>query len=306
MTVDNPLRLGFCLPTFGKAANEVGGIATYAVEAEKLGAASLWVGDRLLTPVDPLVGYTPDSTDIPIEFRSAADPLAALTIAAAVTNTPLLGSSTINAPWYSPALLARALTSIDIASNGRLIAGFGIGWSPEEYQAAGVPFEGRGGRLEELLDVLETWWTANPVAHEGPFTTIAASHVEAKPVQRPRPPIYLGAFGSPALRRIGRRADGWLPVVWAPEAFPATQLADSWAVIERAAVAAGRDPEKIGKILRINVAAGASVETVAAVALETVELVRPEQTLIDFMFVADSVDHTLDLTGRVLELVAAG
>jgi probable F420-dependent oxidoreductase len=300
------MRLGFSLPMFGSAANEVDGIARFAADVEKLGATSLWVGDRLLAAVDPIVGYGRGSNSIPVELRAAADPLTALAVAAAVTSEARLGSSTINAPWYSPTLLARALASIDVASGGRLIPGFGIGWSPEEYQAAGVPFDGRGARLDELLDVLEAWWTANPVAHEGPLFAIPASHVELKPVQRPRPPIYLGGFGPRALRRIGERADGWLPAWSVPEAFPARHLAEGWSVIRRAAEEAGRDPGRLGSILRVNVAAGTPVETVAEEVKKIGSTVPADETFVDFTYLASTVDHAIDLAGRVLELVAAG
>ncbi|WP_244372124.1 TIGR03619 family F420-dependent LLM class oxidoreductase [Streptomyces griseorubiginosus] len=300
------MRLGFSLPTFGPAAKEMNGIARFAADAEKLGATSLWVGDRLLTPVDPTVGYTPDSPAIPDEFRVAADPLTALALAAAVTGEVRLGSSGINAPWYSPALLARALTSVDVASGGRLTAGFGSGWSPEEYEAAGVPFAGRGARLDEFLDVLLAWWTAGPVEHRGPLFTIPAGHVDLKPVQRPHPPIYLGAFGRRALRRIGERADGWMPVWWAPEAFPAARLTEGWATIRRAAEEAGRDPDSIGSILRVNVAAGTPVSVVAEEVRKIGSVLPAEDLFVDFTFVARSVDHTIDLAGRLLELVSAG
>ncbi|MFF7360387.1 TIGR03619 family F420-dependent LLM class oxidoreductase [Streptomyces sp. NPDC008125] len=299
------MRLGFGLPTFGPAANEVNGIARFAADAEKIGATSLWVGDRLLTPVDPVVGYSPGSTAIPEEFRVAADPLTALAVAAAVTAEVRLGSSGINAPWYPPALLARALASIDVASGGRLVAGFGSGWSPEEYEAAGVPFEGRGARLDELLDVLVAWWTTNPVSHRGPLFTIPAGHVELKPVQRPRPPIYLGAFGPRALRRVGERADGWMPVWWAPEAFPLAQLTQGWATVREAAEKAGRDPAAISMILRVNVAAGTPVEVVAEEVLKARSVLPAEEAFVDFTFAASSVGHTLDLAGDLLDLVAA-
>ncbi|PAZ14788.1 LLM class F420-dependent oxidoreductase [Streptomyces sp. SA15] len=300
------MRLGFGLPTFGPAANEVNGIARFAADAEKLGATSLWVGDRLLTAVDPTVGYSPGSLAIPDEFRVAADPLTALAIAAAVTGEVRLGSSGINAPWYPPALLARALASLDVASGGRLIAGFGSGWSPEEYQAAGVPFDGRGARLDELLDVLVAWWTANPVQHQGPLFTIPAGHVELKPVQRPHPPIFLGAFGRRALRRIGQRADGWMPVWWAPEAFPAAQLTEGWATVRQAAEEAGRDPDGIGVILRVNVAAGTPVTVVAEEVMKMRSVLPADEVFVDFTFVAGTVDHTIDLAGRLLDRVSAG
>lgn len=300
------MRLGFTLPTFGPAANEANGIATFAVAAEELGATSLWVGDRLLAAVDPLVGYAAGSTAIPVEFRAAADPLTALAVAAAVTSETMLGSSVINAPWYSPALLARALASIDVASGGRLIPGFGTNWSPEEYQAAGVPFSGRGARLEELLDVIETWWTASPVSHEGPLVTIPASHAEHKPLQRPRPPVYLGAFGPRALSRVGRRADGWLPVWWVPEAFPASRLAEGWSLIQRAAEQAGRDPGTVRSILRVNVAAGTPAATVAEEVKKIAAAVPADDVFVDFTFVTSSVQQNIDMAGLVLQHAAAG
>ncbi|HET6504740.1 MAG TPA: TIGR03619 family F420-dependent LLM class oxidoreductase [Amycolatopsis sp.] len=299
------MGLGFSVPMFGAAANEPDGIARFAADVEKLGATSLWVGDRLLAAVDPTVGYGTSST-IPVEFRSAADPLTALAVAAAVTSEVRLGSSTINAPWYSPTLLARTLTSIDVASGGRLVPGFGIGWSPEEYQAAGVPFDGRGARLDELLDVLEAWWTADPVVHQGPLFSIPASHVELKPVQRPRPPIYLGAFGPRALRRVGERADGWLPAWSVPEVFPAGRLAEAWSVIRRAAEEAGRDPDRLGMMLRVNVAAGTPVETVAEAVKKISATLPAAETFVDFTYLADTVEHATELAGRILELVAAG
>ncbi|MEU6511209.1 TIGR03619 family F420-dependent LLM class oxidoreductase [Streptomyces sp. NPDC046942] len=299
------MHVGFSIPTFGSAANEVNGVARFAAEVEKLGATSLWVGDRLLAPVAPAVGYA-GSQNVPVEFRTSADPLTSLAVAAAVTTQVRLGSSVINAPWYPPTLLARTLASIDVASGGRLIAGFGTGWSPEEYQAVGVPFKGLGSRLDEVLDVLEAWWMASPVAHHGPLFTIPASHVELKPVQRPRPPIYLGAAGPRALRRVGRRADGWLPAWWVQEALPGTPFAEGWSVIRRAAEEADRDPDRLGSILRVGVVAGTPVETVAVEVKKIGSTMPVDEMFIDFTYPATSVDHAVDLAGRVLELVAAG
>ncbi|MER7930615.1 TIGR03619 family F420-dependent LLM class oxidoreductase [Streptomyces sp. NPDC096057] len=300
------MRLGFSLPTLGSAASEVNGIARFAAEAKKLGATSLWVSDRLLAAVDPIVGYQPGSKAVPAEFRVAADSLTALAIAATVTSEVRLGTHVMTGPWHAPALLARTLTTIDVASGGRLTAGFGTSWSPEEYQAAGVPFEERGTRLDELLDVLEAWWTANPVAHKGTYYTIPASHVQLKPVQRPRPPIYLGGFTPRALRRVGKRADGWMPIWLVPEVFPASQVTDGWSVVRREAEEAGRDPDKLGLVLRVNVSPGTSIEAVAEGLKKVSAVVPAEETLLDFTYAATTVDQCIDLAGRALELVAAG
>jgi alkanesulfonate monooxygenase SsuD/methylene tetrahydromethanopterin reductase-like flavin-dependent oxidoreductase (luciferase family) len=159
--------LGFAVPQFGESAHlDVGELARFASTAEQLGADSLWVGDRLLPAVNPSVGY-PGQDTIPEQFRTNLDPFIALTVAATATTTAQLGCSVFVAPWYPPVQLARQLTSIDVISGGRLLPGFGIGWSPEEYQSAGAPFRRRGAQLDELLDALVALWTATPVRHEG-------------------------------------------------------------------------------------------------------------------------------------------
>jgi hypothetical protein len=108
------MRTGFALPQFGpSAAASPGGVARFAREAEALGAASLWAADRLLVPVRPSVGYG-GTAAIPARFRSALDPFLVLATAAAVTTRPLLGFSVLNAPFYSPVLLARQLTTLDV------------------------------------------------------------------------------------------------------------------------------------------------------------------------------------------------
>ncbi|MEV6828260.1 TIGR03619 family F420-dependent LLM class oxidoreductase [Amycolatopsis sp. NPDC051102] len=297
------MPLGFSLPTFGKAAATPGGIAHYAREAERAGAAGLWVGDRLLSPVAPVVPY-PGYDTMPEEFHTAQDPFTALAIAAAVTETAVLGSSTINATQYQPANLARLLTSIDVASNGRLLPGFGIGWSPDEYTAVGVPMGERGKRLDDLLDLLETWWTEDIVSHEGVGYTIPESHVGLKPARKP--PVYLAGFGGKALQRVARRADGWLPAWSIPEAFPADVITSTLAKLRAEAEEAGRDPQALGVALRVNPAPGTDLETIAGSVAGIVELVAPDHTFVDLTYLAGSVEELLDLTGRLLELTAKG
>jgi alkanesulfonate monooxygenase SsuD/methylene tetrahydromethanopterin reductase-like flavin-dependent oxidoreductase (luciferase family) len=125
---------------------------------------------------------------IPWQLRTMLDPFVALSVAASVTERVLLGTSTRVAPWYSPLLLARSLTGVDVVSGGRLITGLGTGWSPEEYQGVGVPWQERGARLDECLDVLEAVWTIEPVArHEGRHYTFPAAHIGPSRSSAPGP-----------------------------------------------------------------------------------------------------------------------
>lgn len=185
---------------------------------------------------------------MPVEMAHVIDPLAALAYAAAVTERISLGTSVLCAPFYAPAVLARALTGIDVLSGGRLQVGLGQGWSPEELAATGSSMGERGARLEELLDVLDAWWGADPVTHAGPTTTIAPSARGLKPSRRPRPPILLAAYSPAGLDRVARRADGWNPA-----GIPVELLAPMFAGVRDLAASHGRDPDALRLVVRANI-----------------------------------------------------
>ncbi|WP_410606980.1 TIGR03619 family F420-dependent LLM class oxidoreductase [Amycolatopsis sp. lyj-109] len=294
-----PIRLGLALPQYGALADPAA-VAHFATAAEDLGFTSLWVGDRILTPLAPSDLYPGGGTPehpYPKEFETFADPFTTLATAAAVTRTARLGMSALTGPVYSPVLLARALTSLDLASSGRLDVGIGLGWLREEYFAAGVPWAGRGKRLEDLLDALDALWTGDPVEHEGPQWRIAPSTVGLRPAQEPRPPVLLGGFSPPALARVGRRADGWL-AGWMPKQY----LADLWSVALEAAAKAGRDADALRRVLRINPRPGTAVETAADVlpCLDVARELGITEVLVDLHYVAKNVGHALDLAGELI------
>jgi probable F420-dependent oxidoreductase len=295
------MRVGFCLPQFGAQAHQAGQLTWFAAEAERLGAHSLWVGDRLMAPVDPVVGYS-GTAAIPEQFRSVLDPFAVLTMAATATSSARLGSSVINLPWYPPVMAARSLTTIDVVSGGRLLAGFGIGWSPDEYQAANVPWRGRGARLEESLDALEAIWGPGPAAYAGAAWTMPASHLDLRPVQQPHPPIYLGGLSGAALARVGRRADGWLPAVRLPGFAEPGLLLRQREVIARAAAESGRDAGQIATALRINAHAGVAAEDIVATMSQIEQATGIDHMFVDLMYLAAGVPELLDLAARILEL----
>ncbi|MCW2943871.1 MAG: Hydride transferase 1 [Actinoallomurus sp.] len=298
------MRVGLAVSQYGSFARR-DAVTEVARGAEDLGFDSLWTGDRILDPVSPRDRY-PGSADgrMPPEFRTFLDPLTVLTLAAAVTERVRLGTSTLNAPWYSPVLLARTLTTLDVLSEGRLDVGFGAGWSSDEYEAVNVPWRGRGARLEHVIDVLERIWTTDPVEHRDPYASIPASHIEPKPVQRPRPPIYLGGFSAGALDRIGRRADGWLA---SGVALPLlTQL---WHRVRRAAEGSGRDPGALRMIVRINamitekpadaerVPREGTIDQVAEYSLAAADA-GADEVFVDLQQTTSSVDRMLDLAGQ--------
>ena len=239
------MRLGFILPHIGPWASP-DALTRVATQAEAVGFDSLWVTDRSLVPLEPMTPYP--LGDLPDVYKNVLDPIEALTFVAGQTSRVLLGTAVLNLPWYSPVLLSRRLATLDVLSNGRLRLGFGQGWSRDEYVAAGTPWENRGKRFEEALQALKTIWATDPVEFEGEFYSIPRSFIGPKPVQKPHPPIYVGAYAPAALTRTARFADGWLTV-----GMPLAMTGEIFTSIQQQAAEAGRDPGEVELIVRGNV-----------------------------------------------------
>ena len=297
------MKVGFTLPQFGSAAREARDVARFAREVERLGADGLWVGDRLIDPVDPEVGYA-GGDSIPDVFRSAADPFALMSVAAAATERVDIGANVLVAPWYAPAVLARTLTTIDQISGGRLLPGLGTGWSPEEYVAAGVPKSERGARLDECLDALNALWTQNPAEYHGQHWTVPASHVDFKPVQRPGPPVCLAGFAPVAMRRVAHRADGWLPA-HVPEsgAFDPAAVDEPMGRIREMAAEAGRDPQALRAVLRVYPMSPDSLDGVVDTIRRAEDSTSVDHVFVETMNLAETADQGLETAENVLRKV---
>jgi probable F420-dependent oxidoreductase len=235
VTGDLPL-LGFGLPVSGRWATP-DTIRRTARRAEALGYASLWTFQRVLYPVASGLG---------LSHQSVLDPVVPLAYVAGHTDRIRLGTATICAPFTAPAVLAKTLTSLDVLSDGRLIAGLGMGWLPQEYAAAGVPYERRGERMDEYLRCLEALWTQDPVEFAGAFYTVPRSHAGPPPVQRPHPPVLVGGSAAPALRRAGRLAQGWI----CSSQQDLTNLGPAIETVRDGAREAGRDTEAVRIVVR--------------------------------------------------------
>jgi probable F420-dependent oxidoreductase len=158
------------------------------------------------------------------------DPLAISAYVAGVTERARIGLAVVNLPFYAPLVLAKALTSIDVLSSGRLDVGLGLGWNPDEFRAAGVPMERRGARAEDFVQALRAAWADDPVEHKGEFYEIPHASVQPKPAQRPGPPLLFGGSAEPSLRRAGRLGDGWI----SSSGFPAARMPDAVATLRTA------------------------------------------------------------------------
>jgi probable F420-dependent oxidoreductase len=230
------MKIGFGIPVSGSWATP-DNVTHIAQRAEQLGYHSLWTYQRLLSPVDAAWGDM---------YRSVMDPVVALAYVAAHTARIRLGVAVINMPFIAPVVVAKQLATLDIVSGGRVDAGFGNGWSDEEFAATGASKQGQGRRADEFLSLLRTLWTDEIVEHAGEFYQVPRMRLDPKPVQRPHPPILLGAVARPALQRAGRLCDGWV----SRSRADLRTIGESVAVIRDAAEQAGRDPSALRFVCR--------------------------------------------------------
>jgi len=192
------MKFGMHLPQAGPAASATA-IRAVAKQAEDLGFADVWVSDHLAVPKD--AAYPPSAYML--------DPLVALTWAAATTERVGLGTTVLVLPLRPPVLLAKMLGSLDVMSEGRVIVGAAGGWLKEEFDALGVPFEERGVRTDETIDIMRRCWTEDPINAFAPKTGAKLVDMRAKPQPAGKIPIWIGGHSEPAFRRAVETGDGW-------------------------------------------------------------------------------------------------
>lgn len=235
------MEITVALPHTGKTASPEN-ISRVAQEAERMGCATVWVLERLLRPTG---GGMSD------HYATVYDPLETLAYVAAKTERVKLGTSIMDALFHVPATLARRFATLDRLSEGRVIAGLGQGYAPEEFAAANVPMSRRGAGFEEFIRAMRAAWDADPVSFSGRFYNIPEAEINPKPLQEGGPPIVIAAMKAVAVERAGRLGFGVNP------------LAPSWEALETAlncfrdaARNAGHDPEGLPIIVRTNTAVG--------------------------------------------------
>ena len=240
------MKVGITLPQAGHQATREN-VIHIAQNAQSEGFDSLWVFERLLWPINPQTPYpaTPDGS-LPNEYQIILDPLETLTYVAAKTNKIALGTSVMDILFHSPVILARRFATLDLLSEGRAIAGLGIGWSKDEYQASNIPFKDKGERANEFLQVLKRIWTDDVVEFKGKYYNIPASKIGPKPVQKPHPPIYMGGFSPNTYSRIvNYDTNGWLGLIGGPLEY----LDNIIKTIQNIANQANKDPNSFRLIL---------------------------------------------------------
>lgn len=182
------------------------------------------------------LGITPPYTHVS-QFH---EPFVLFGYLGAVTAKLEFATGILILPQRQTALVAKQAAEVDVLTGGRLRLGVGIGWNPVEYEALGQDFHTRGQRIEEQVALLRQLWTKELVDFNGKYHTVQRAGLNPLPIQRPIP-IWMGGMAGPALKRIARTADGWIP-----EIRPGPEAAEVVARMREYIRAAGRRVEDVG------------------------------------------------------------
>jgi alkanesulfonate monooxygenase SsuD/methylene tetrahydromethanopterin reductase-like flavin-dependent oxidoreductase (luciferase family) len=287
--MDNDIRLGVLVPIAQAqwgAGTDPRQLIDFAVRAEELGYSSLWVNDFLLTP--------------------RIEALTMLAAAAPVTSSITLGTAALLPVLRRPVQAAQTLASIDLLSGGRLVlavgAAYGGRFGVPQHELSGVPWERRFTRLDETVALWRQLWTSpDAKSFHGELLHFDDLPPMTIPYTGGGPPVWLGGGSPSALRRVGRKYDGWLP--YPPE--PAT-YAEGLVAVSAAATDAGRSAAEITPALFVSIAITDSVRSGRAALEEFSQAsygLPLEQLETIQAVVAGPAEH---VAARLREYVAAG
>jgi probable F420-dependent oxidoreductase len=204
------IALGLLPPYRLDVASDPAWMTAFARHADDVGFESLLAVEHVAVPVGYESRYPySDTGKMPLpEACELPDPLDLLAWLAARTERLRLGTGILVLPEHHPLQLAKRCATIDRLSGGRLFLGVGVGWMREEFQLLEQPFEQRGPRTDEMIEVLRKLWGGGMVEHHGRFYDFP--RLQMSPAPRAPIPILIGGVSDAALRRAGRIGDGWI------------------------------------------------------------------------------------------------
>jgi len=212
-----------------------------ASTAETLGFDSIWYAEHPILPVDTTSPW-PGSSDgkIPWTYAHFADPYIALAQASGATSKIKLATGITLIPERNPLVLAKAVSTLDLFSEGRFMLGIGTGWLKEETEIMGGDFPHRWTQAKESLLALKELWTKEEAEFHGKYYDFPPVKMYPKPLQKPHPPILIGGMAKRVFNRIVEVGDGWLPNRVTPE-----EVQNGKSKIRSLCAESGRNPDDI-------------------------------------------------------------
>ena len=228
----------FGLMTINMALDSGQAMLDVACAAEAAGFESLWTAEHLMFPVDlkSKYPYTPDGSLAVPPDMVMVDPLVCLSAIAARTSTIKLGTGVSLLAAHNPLVFAKQAASVDFISNGRLILGLAVGWMREDYDVMGIPFAGRGARMDDYIVAVRKVWTGDVVEHHSQFLDWSGFKSHPTPTRKTGVPITIGGRGEKNFERVAKLGTDW----FGPDATVAEVKADLDA-LKAACDRAGRD-----------------------------------------------------------------
>src|SRR5258708_3273403 len=196
------MKIGLFAINYGTCGDPSSAVQV-AQAAEAAGFESVWTGEHIVLP-DPMLPSFPLAPEMPM-----LDTVVSLTWIAAHTKRLGIGSGICVLTERNRLLLAKELASGDVVSGGRLIVGLGAGWLEPEFKALGVPMQGRGEKMDDILRAMRAIWTMEKPEHHGPTASFSNVAAYPRPIQRPMPPVVIGGESPAALRRAITMGNGW-------------------------------------------------------------------------------------------------
>ncbi|HEV7757664.1 MAG TPA: LLM class F420-dependent oxidoreductase [Acidimicrobiales bacterium] len=189
---------------------------------EQRGFESVWVPEHvvLFDDYESRYPYADDGKFPGGGDTGLLEPLTALTYLAAVTDTLRLGTGICLVTQRNPVYTAKQVADLDALSGGRVEFGVGVGWLREEFEALNMPFERRGDRARDHVNVMKSLWTDETSSYDGELYSLAECRLYPKPVQQPHPPIHFGGETDAALRRVADLGQGWFGFNRTPDEVP--------------------------------------------------------------------------------------
>jgi len=206
----------------GPVASQPEYIIGTAKALEERGFSHIWAAEHVVNfpSYESAYPYSDDGVPPFGVDTGIIEPFTVLTFLAAHTSTIKLGTGITILPQRNPVYLAKQAADVDVLSGGRMVVGIGTGWSSEEFGALNVPFEHRGSRTRDYLQVVRSLWCDEVSSFEGEYYSLPECVQGPKPIQKPHPPMFFGGESNPALRRVAEFGQGWMGYRLTPESLP--------------------------------------------------------------------------------------
>ncbi|HSG31005.1 MAG TPA: LLM class flavin-dependent oxidoreductase [Thermodesulfobacteriota bacterium] len=191
------MKIGIAVPNFGKYATK-DNITDIALAAEEYGFDSIWVSDHIVIPESHNVFG-----------NNFYDPVSTLSYLASITTTITLGTSILVLPYRNPIVTAKAVTTIDQLSEGRLILGVGAGWLEDEFEALGANYENRWSKTLEYIDILQSLWYCEKKDYKGKYFSFSNISFKPRTYNNREIPIWLGGNSIKSINMAFDKCSGW-------------------------------------------------------------------------------------------------